>query len=39
MGSSKAKQLAHNLKGSISQAANVMQTLRSGMGDVKTKNP
>ena len=30
----KAKQLAHNLKGSISQAANVMQTLRSGMGDV-----
>lgn len=30
----KAKQLAQNLKGSINQAANVMQTLRSGMGDV-----
>lgn len=31
----KAKQLAQNLKGSINQAANVMQTLRSGMGDVQ----
>jgi hypothetical protein len=30
----KAKQLAQNLKGSINLAANVMQTLRSGMGDV-----
>lgn len=30
----KAKQLAQNVRGSLNQAANVMQTLRSNMGDV-----
>lgn len=30
----KAKQLVQSLKGSLNQAGNVMQTLRSGMGDV-----
>lgn len=35
----KAKQLTHNVRGSLNQAANVMQTLRSNMGDVHGTKP
>ncbi|MGE5306421.1 MAG: hypothetical protein ACM3TN_24180 [Alphaproteobacteria bacterium] len=35
----KARQLGHNLRGSLNQAANVMQSLRSGMGDVHGSKP
>ena len=35
----KAKQLTHNVRGSLNQAANVMQTLRANMGDVHGTKP
>lgn len=35
----KAQQLIHNVRGSLNQAANVMQTLRSSMGDVHGTKP
>lgn len=35
----KSKQFAQNVRGSLNQAANVMQTLRSSMGDVHGTKP